>query len=244
MNQKNTPWYRNWFNEDYLKLYAHRTLEEAKQQVEFLEKALELKGDEKILDLGCGMGRHSIAFAIKGYTVTGVDASEYLIKQAKHKLAENPTLPVTFIHADIKESPPIGTFDLIISMFTSFGYFDEDKDNQEILSIVRKHLNPGGQFFLDYLHPFHVKKTLKPYEKKTVEGESVEIKIKIENDMAIKNITFPERRYQERVKLYARNQIQRMLQAVGFVTVDVWNDYQGNPWRPDGERQLFRVKIL
>ena len=83
---------------------------------------------------------------------------------------------------------------------------------------------------MDYLHPSKVKRTLVPYEERQVNGETVKIEIKIVGDRVIKTITYPERTYHEKVKLYTRDQIEKMLSSNGLQVVQVWNDYLGNAW--------------
>nr|NGX43184.1 hypothetical protein [Chlamydiota bacterium] len=158
MTEQDLPWYKKWFNEDYLKLYSYRSAEEAEQQVNFVIHALKLKGDEKILDLGCGKGRHSLELAKKGYKVLGIDISEYLIDEAKKCLKMVPSKHLRFQIGDMYHLEHLGTFDVVLNMFTSFGYFDDDKDNAKVFQIVRDHLQSGGKFFLDYLHPAQVRK--------------------------------------------------------------------------------------
>lgn len=229
-------WYTCWFNKDYMKLYAYRDQIQADQEVSFIISALQLKGNERILDLGCGTGRHSLSLAAKGYDVVGVDISKPLIDEAKKKLEGlNPR----FVVADIFELPDLGQFDLVLNLFTSFGYFKDDKDNLKMLKIARSCLKPNGKFILDYLHPREVLTNLIPRVEQTIAGEKVVITKEILGDRVIKSIEFPGRRYQEKVKLYDRNQIELFLRAAGFAVVQVWNDYLGNPWKIDGDRQIF-----
>ena len=238
--EMDNSWYQQWFNQDYLKLYKDRNRQEAEQQIDFLIQVLELSGQERILDLSCGTGRHSFTLAHRGFTVVGVDLSPIVIEEAKKELKGFPSLPLTFVIGDMRELKGLGIFDVVVSLFTSFGYFSSDRENAAVFGSVRMHLKKGGQFFLDYLHPEQVKGNLVPYEKRLVEGEEVEIYRKIEGDTVIKNIEFPGRKYQERVKLYSRDQVEQMLKEHSFEIVATWDDYQGNPWNANGNRQIFR----
>lgn len=231
-------WFKEWFNEDYLHLYAHRSLEEAKEQVDAIERLLNLHGTEHVLDLACGTGRHSVAFGMKGYQVIGIDLSETLIKKARQRL-EDKNLPVKFHVADMFQLPDIGSFDLVVNLFTSFGYFQEDERNQQVFDVVCRRLVPNGAFFLDYLHPHHVRQSLIEHEELIVKGEQVSIQRKIKGNIIEKQIHFPGRSYCERVKLYSKDQIIGMLQKSNLQIEQVWNDYKGNPWKEEGDRQLF-----
>lgn len=237
-------WIQNWFNEDYLKLYSHRNQEEADRQVDFIIRGLHLTGRERILDIGCGAGRHSVAFGQRGYSVVGVDSSEFLIEKANQKLEERHNLPVRFVLGDMYKLVNVGMFDLVINMFTSFGYFSGDDENARIFGAVRHHLSKGGDFFLDYLHPYQVRKNFVPVQEIEVDGEQVRIEKEIKDDRVIKTIRFPGRTYQEKVKLYDREQIEDMLRKYRFQVMEVWNDYEGNDWCEEGERQLFHCRSI
>lgn len=241
MVDKELHWFHHWFNRDYLKLYSHRDPKEALGHVDFLTRSIDLRGDEKILDLGCGMGRHSIELAKKGFEVVGVDLSSYLIKKGQKELENFPNVKAKLIVGDMFHIVDMEPFDVVINMFTSFGYFPDDGENARVFEVVKNQLKPGGKFFLDYLHPFQVIRDLKDFEDKVLDGEKIEISRRIEGDRVIKTIVFsdPERKYQEKVKLYTRDQIEGMLSAYSLKVLDVWNDYEGNPWREDGDRQLF-----
>lgn len=94
-------WWENYFDEIYLILYKFLDEpERVKREVDFIEKALELKKGMKILDLACGQGRHAIELARRGYDVKGFDYSDYLIKVAKER-AGKENLKIEFIKGDM-----------------------------------------------------------------------------------------------------------------------------------------------
>lgn len=246
MVEKESHWFHRWFNLDYLKLYSYRDPKEAELQVDFLVKNMELEGKERILDLGCGRGRHTIEFAKRGFDATGVDLSSFLINEGKKKLEQFSGLKAKLVEGDMFALEDLGSFDVVINMFTSFGYFPEDKDNARIFEVVVNQLLSGGKFFLDYLHPSQVLRDFSEFEVKVVDGEKIEISKRIEGDRVIKTILFSEsgREYQEKVKLYTRNKIEQMLLANDLKICEVWNDYEGNAWRENGDRQLFYCKKI
>lgn len=236
-------WYAQWFNEDYLKLYSDHNEEEAKKQVAFLIHSLKLTGHEHVLDLGCGTGRHSIILAQLGCTVTGMDLSAVLIEKAKQKAALQPQLKLKFVLGDMRRMEHAEHFDLIISMFTSFGYFENDEENTLVLRSIHSVLKPHGRFFLDYLHPHDVRKHLIPIETKLIDGIEIVIERQVVKDQIVKTIHFPHTTYQEKVRLFSRDEMEKILFKSGLEILHVWNDYQGNPWKKEGERQLFLCKV-
>ena len=228
VNSRAVKWYEKWFNEDYLKLYAHRDSKEAEEQVQALIQLLELKGDEEILDLGCGAGRHSIALANRGFSVVGVDISKPLLEKARQ---ENSS--TTFLECDMRQLS--GSFDVVLSLFTSFGYFEDD---QVVLDQVASVLRPEGKFLLDTLQQAKVGE---PTEV-DVEGEKVQLSWRREGDLISKKIVFPGREYEERVRLYSRDQLEAMLKKAGLSVVAVYSDFSGAPWSETSERQLYRCR--
>lgn len=243
MSIQSEKWINHWFNSDYLHLYSNRNSEEAVRQVEFLTGYLSLQGNESILDIGCGRGRHSVLFAERGHPVVGIDQSEELIALASKMI--NPSLNLQFIQGDIcfLEKFNLPLFDLVVCLFTSFGYFEEDNENLKVLQNVRKSLKPSGRFVLDYLHPHHVISTLIPFEEKFVQGEKVEIRREIIGQRVIKTIDFPGRQYIEKVTLYSKDEVICLLNQAGFTVESLINDYEGNPWSKNGNRQIFITKL-
>lgn len=146
------PWYSKedgLFSPSYVKDFEHITTNErTKLEIDFLEKVLKLKKGVKILDLACGYGRHSIELARRGYKVTGVDINSSLLKEAK-RLARKSGVTITWVESDMRNLPFKESFDFILNLFTSFGYFDNDEDDKLIVQKVAQALKPGGQFVLD-----------------------------------------------------------------------------------------------
>lgn len=232
-------WYNDWFNCDYLKLYTHRDESEAKQQIQFLIEHVGIDNCHRILDLGCGTGRHSRLLAALKKQVVGIDTSSHLIEEAKTYAKNNPLLDLQFHKQDMRDIQNIGTFDFVISMFTSFGYFENDEDNWHVLKKIHRSLVSGGKFFLDFLNPHWIIKNLVAFELKEVDGETIEIHREIKNDFVTKTIKFPERTYYERVKLYSKEEIEMQLNRAGFKVVKTWSDYDGSSLHAEGRRQMF-----
>ncbi|UCH92845.1 MAG: class I SAM-dependent methyltransferase [Candidatus Aminicenantes bacterium] len=231
------PWYVEWFDENYLEVYRHRNTKDAQKQVQLIINTLKLSKQSTILDLGCGEGRYTAIFKNQGYQVLGLDLSETLVKYGKKK---NPQLDL--VVGDMRFIP--GRFDLILSLFTSFGYFEEDEENERVIRSVYQSLDPGGIYWLDFLNAEYVKKNLVPENVSCLSsGIKVLEKRKIENHRIIKNIYFRknniEKCYKESVRLFAPQDLERMFQKNGFRVVDCFGDYNGNPCGSDSERTIL-----
>jgi SAM-dependent methyltransferase len=98
------------------------------------------------LDLCCGPGRHSLALAQKGFAVTAVDRSRFLLDKARDRAAG---AGVEFVEADMREFVREGAFDLAVNLFTSFGYFETPEEDFQTLRNVRASMKPGGVFVID-----------------------------------------------------------------------------------------------
>jgi SAM-dependent methyltransferase len=145
------PWYEEFFGEDYMRFHllgGQREADRAPAESDFIVNALWLKRGDRVLDLCCGQGRHAVELARRGFAVTGADLSEYLLDLAS-KAAKDADVSVRFHRCDMRELPWEEEFDAVAVMFTAFGYFDSEEDNEKVLREVRRVLRPGGRLLLD-----------------------------------------------------------------------------------------------
>lgn len=144
-------WYETFFDQHYLQGFTVFTTPEITQrQVDFIVKALHLPPPGKILDLGCGAGRHSLALGAHGYQVVGYDLSAELLAVARQQ-GDQQWFPIEFVQGDMRELPYIAEFDAVINYFSSFGYFD-DADNARVLERIARALKPQGKLLLDLIN--------------------------------------------------------------------------------------------
>jgi D-alanine-D-alanine ligase len=145
-------WWRRIFNSMYLKTDAD--VVEDKQitetEVDLFTSILNTPKESAILDLACGQGRHSIELAKRGFSnITGLDRSHYLIRKAK-TLSQQEGLKITFKEGDARKLPfPPDTFDVVMILGNSFGYFESNEDDLMILREVFRVLKPNGIFLID-----------------------------------------------------------------------------------------------
>jgi SAM-dependent methyltransferase len=149
---QSTTWYVDFFRDDYLHVYNHLfTPERAEKEVAFAQQALELKPGARILDLCCGQGRHSVPFARRGFHVTGLDLNAAYLEMAQESArASNVTLNT--IAADMRQIPFQDEFDAIVNMYSSFGYFESEAEDLNVLRSAAKAIRPGGRLMLDMLN--------------------------------------------------------------------------------------------
>jgi SAM-dependent methyltransferase len=159
----NIAWYQEFFGEDYLRIYTPFLSEEKTlREVDGISKLLKLAAGSSILDLCCGHGRHTIPLAQRGYQMTGLDLSEPLLQRARaHALAQ--AVQVEWVHSDMRHIPFENTFDAIISIFTSFGYLENEEEDLHVLQQVHKALKPGGLFLLESVYQNKVVRSFSPH---------------------------------------------------------------------------------
>jgi D-alanine-D-alanine ligase len=145
-------WWRRIFNSMYLKTDADVVEDKqiTKSEVELFSSILNVPKDSAILDLACGQGRHSIELARSGYTnITGLDRSHYLIRKAK-SATQLEGHKISFKEGDARKLPfAPDTFDVVMILGNSFGYFESNEDDFMILKEVFRVLKPNGTFLID-----------------------------------------------------------------------------------------------
>lgn len=140
----------HFFEEAYFPLYApFLPSEKTAQEVEDLLRLLKLPPGSAILDLGCGYGRHALLLAQQGYQVTGLDRSEHLLHLAQQSDSDAQRVQVRWMHGDMRDIPFTNKFDAVLSLFSSFGYFEEEEENLRVLYQVQRALKPGGLLLMD-----------------------------------------------------------------------------------------------
>jgi len=237
----NKPWYKEWFNSPYYHLlYRHRDNEEAKIFLNNLQKALHFLPTYHILDLACGRGRHSIYLNSLGFEVTGVDLSEANIRYASQ--FQNNRLHFA-IH-DMKEVYKPQAFDVVLNLFTSFGYFRNDEENQQVISSVCTMLKPGGIFVLDYLNvsPIQLDERIKEIE---MDDMVFRIRKFAENDRIIKEIEVIDGKnrhfYYEKVKYYTAETLCKMIEKESMKILHMYGNYQLSTFDPSVSERVIIV---
>lgn len=227
-------WFRRWFGPEYLALYPHRDREEAELGVRLFLREAGVGPGDRVLDLGCGQGRHLSAFRDRGLEgLLGLDLSRPLLRRAR----EDTGGGVPLVEADMRNVPLADTsFDAVTSFFTSFGYFASRSEDRRVLREVRRVLRSGGAYLLDFLNADQVRAELVPEEETTVDGKTVVQSREIREGHVVKRIEIrsggnePPRVYHERVRLYEPGELVEMLGEASLPVQDRFGDYDGSPF--------------
>jgi SAM-dependent methyltransferase len=244
----NSEWWSKIFNEDYIKTYIDITTpKKTKKQVDFLIKKLTLTKNQYILDLACGQGRHSLELARRGFkNVTGFDFSKQLLAIAQKQNAKEK-LTVRFIKGDIRNLPFKGSFDVILNLFTSFGYFAKESDHSLVLQQVAQSLKENGLFFLDIKNPVHAQKQLDKsgqYLSKIVSnGFFIHSKNKVKGKRWVQRLQWTENNKQKllesSVRMFSCSEIKSLLNKANLIPQKIWGSYRGELFKENSSPRLL-----
>ena len=204
-----------------------------------IDQILSLTGLEpgmQVLDLCCGPGRHSLELARRGFRVTGVDRTAPYLDQARQKAADEG-LNVEWIQADMREFCRPDAFDAVLSMYTSFGYFEDPADDRTVAENICRSLRANGVVFLEMVGKEEIARR---FQERTWSEEPdgtillQERRIRpgwdlIENRWILikrgkrKELSFAHR-------LYSGVEIKRLLTDSGFSKVDLYGSFEGAPY--------------
>lgn len=219
-------WFKTWFNTPYYHiLYQDRDYEEGERFLENLIEKLNLNTDANIIDLACGKGRHSVFMNEMGFNVLGLDLSVESI--AHNKTFENETLHFK-VH-DMREDIKSEKVNAVFNLFTSFGYFKTEEEDQSVFNSVSKILLKEGLFVLDFMNAESVKDQLQETEQIIKSGVTFNIQKKIVDQQILKDIRFTDKgidhHFQENVQLHDLDSINNLAKNSGLERTELWGDY-------------------
>jgi SAM-dependent methyltransferase len=238
--EKSKEWFETWFDSEYCrKLYAHRNDSEAELFISKLQARFQFAQNSRALDLACGSGRHSRVLHRLGFNVTGLDLSKESIELAK---AESPG-GIRFVRADMRHFELSESYDLILNLFTSFGYFRKEEDNLNVLKKCLKHLNSGGFLIIDYLNDHLTRMNLKENDFLSVDGVQFEINRRIEGSLVIKDISVTRDtdcvHFNEVVQLLSLQDFKLLASKTGFEVIHTFGSYELDSFEP-----LFSERLI
>lgn len=245
------PKSKTWHKEIWtLDIKKQSWTEQTKQQVDFLIQALELTGNERILDLACGFGRHSLEFARRGFSVTGVDITKAYVEDAARQAAAEG-LPARFLNLDIREIPFREEFDVVLNLADgAIGYLENDAENEKILDAIANALRPGGKHILDVMSADYADThfpcnlwdmgeygiTLSRFEW----DRKSQVLLYGQNDFAYRQVLpIPKFEYGDPIRLYHKKELQQLLEERGLTVLQHYSDYTGTPGHENAPQMLL-----
>jgi len=248
MDEPAPDWWRSWFGPSYLSLYDSYLLERTPIEADRLEVLLDLHPPARILDLGCGQGRHGIELGRRGYEVTGVDLSDYLLDVAAAR-ARAAGVRLRLLKGDMREPLAGARFDCALSLFTSFGYFRDEADDRKVLRAAAGMLRPGGQFLLEVLNGQREREQFQPRQWFAVGKTAVMEERHLDHGgrrlVVQRTVSTPNARDTDlhAIRLYSGPELEEALREAGFADVRLYGDWNGEALTESSIRVLAVGRI-
>jgi SAM-dependent methyltransferase len=246
-------WYERFYLKDFIPVVGFASPQQTELEATFVKGVLNCPKEAGILDLCCGYGRHTYLLAKNSeYRLTGLDWSDDYLEMARTSFA----LPnIRYVKGDMRNIPFENEFDAVINLFTSFGFFAEEEENEAVIRQVNKVLKPGGRFLLDYENKFYFILNDVFRKERYWEKVSKDKYLLFENDFDVhrerevfkvqvmeKGIITESSGYD--IRLYSFPEIRKMLMTNGFEIIQTWGDYQGNPYSARSKRLIILSRKL
>ncbi len=237
------PWYETIFDERYPELFG--PLErDPEEEVARIVDLLPISAGASVMDLGCGRGRHAIPLSRRGFRVTGVDLSENMLRLAREH-ASREKVAVEWVREDMRVFTRPGSFDACLSLFTSFGYFD-DRENQQVLVNVALSLKPDGTLLLDLRN---AQKGLAGEEdmETTVTVPAGQLRLRVRFDRGTRRANAKHELSRPDgiriassfdVRIYSEEELSAMIGRAGMRIRAVHGSLEGGPFTPGAERMV------
>jgi len=228
---KDMEWWEEVFDESYGEHFLEPFEDKAEEEVDFIVDILNPTKNAKILDLCCGLGRHSLRLAERGYKITGVDFSRKYLEIAKER-AKKKNLNVDFIQGDMKAIKFRREFNAVINMFTSFGFFEKDEENLMVLKNVLNALKPGGKFLIDVINRDWIVRHYKERDWREIKGGFFLENRKFDIARSINYAKWIVIRNGDRIeknislRLYSFHELKSMLESVGLMVIDTYGGFK------------------
>jgi SAM-dependent methyltransferase len=241
-----------WHEEDgfweKMPMFGDDRWEAAPGEVESVVGLLGVETGAAILDLCCGVGRHSLELARLGYRVTGVDRTAAYLRVAQ-EMATAEDLDLELVEADMRDFARPAAFDGAINLFTSFGYFEDPGEDRLVVENLYRSLRPGGRLVMDMMGKEVLARIFVPRDwRELPDGKLFFQERKVARDwtwMENRWILIDEGQRQEYFvghRIYDGAGLRELLLGAGFETVDLYGDLDGSPYGTEARRLVAVAK--
>jgi SAM-dependent methyltransferase len=219
-------WWDEMFGDDFLRTMDRLTDQQVRREVEFIEESLGVQEGAIILDLACGTGRHAVELAVRGYNVVGYDLSVAMLARAADE-AHDRNQKLNFLQGDMRDMGFEEMFDAVYCWSTSFGYFDDEK-NQLVAQRIHRALRKGGMLLLDVANRDFVAKVQPSLVWFEGDGcvcmddmrvDFITSRLKVKRMIMMDDGRSRELDYS--IRLYTLHELGNMLHDVGFKVTEV-----------------------
>ena len=239
-----------WFADDdfwqtlYPFLFSDDTFAKGESEAEQVLDLVEFSGTS-VLDLCCGPGRHSVPLAKRGLQVTGVDLSSFLLDLARSH-ARREGVEIEWIRDDMRHFYRETAYDLIMNLYTSFGYFEKEDEDILVLKNVHRSLTPGGTCVLELVS----KEWIAGNISEAIVHDLSDGAILVERPKVVDDWTRITNQWiyirDERAKIfkfshtiYSGEELRDRMQKAGFSSVDLFGSLGGDEFGPEAQRLVI-----
>jgi SAM-dependent methyltransferase len=236
-----TPdWYEDFFEGEWLDHVSLQPRERTEREIAFILDKLGLEAGSRILDLACGRGRIAVELARRGFRVTGLDLSARSLDLAARAAAE-AGVDLTLVRRDMRELADEEAFEAILNVWTSFGYFDREEDDERVLANVARALVPGGLFLIDTINPMVLAARFVPEQRRELEDGNVVIEYRSYDHLngrfeGVWTFVHPDGSQVElrsSHRSYTAAELARLLRNAGLAVEGAWGSFDGAPLGAD-----------
>lgn len=241
------PWYEE---DDFWKLmrpylFADLKWERAEDEAMAIIEYVDLQPGSSVLDLPCGTGRHALAFARRDMEVTAVDRTSLYVDEVRVR-ADEAGLDLQTHVSDMRQFKSPSSFDLALNLFTSFGYFDDEDQNQRVLQVYFDSLKSGGMLVMEMAGKELVARDFRPRDWRDFDDGTLLLEEReigpdwssITNRWTLVLADGARHQYTFSHRLYAGSELRKMLDHVGFIDIDIFGDFDGAPYDDDASRLI------
>ena len=233
--QQTRHWTDDFFEAQFGTVMATRSPEMTRKQVDFIVEKTGIRPGASVLDACCGYGRHAIELAKRGYRVVGIDRFGNYLDEAR-KQAASEGVRVEFIQMDVRELAFDRQFDLVINMWTSFGFFN-DETNASIMASLSDRLVDSGKLFVELVNRDWIVKNFQPRgwwpadeNLIVIEKREIDLKTSVISSVwrFLKDNTI-EAEKPMKLRVYSCHEMIALLRRCGFSDVEAFGDLDGGP---------------
>ena len=230
----------DWTGDYFERGYAQRwglpaPSDRVRLEAKGLYNLLQLSSTARVIDVGCGHGRHAIALAERGARAIGLDAAAALLDRAQD-LAAGLHTQVRWIRGDMRRLPFRSACANAAVVMDAFGFFETEEENGEVLLEVARVLTPGGRLGLKIVNGGPVLADFRETDREERDGTVVSVSrtLTLDPPRLTERISISGSRgrgeYERRQRLYLMEDLRVALEQAGFAVVDVYAGPDGTPF--------------
>jgi len=246
---KEKPWHDqdNFWETFEPVMFTPERLANTFAEVDNIIKLLDIQADAHILDHCCGIGRHTLELARRGFTITGVDRTRPYLEKAKEQ-ARKENLAIEFIQSDMRQFRRPGSFDVALNLFTSFGYFEDPQEDRQVLNNIYDSLKPGGKLLMEMTGKEVLARIFRERDWQEQDDFLILQERKLSRNWGWIDshwIMIKDNRRAETTishRLYSAAELSALLSNTGFSNIRVYGDLEGNEYNHEAKRLVIAAQ--